>query len=248
MPLPPINYHFWMNRNPFYGDNPIPETMRTSLVHYASRPGLINDVILNMDNLLCSELVQKIKSGIENVVNNNLFENEALILRIFDLIHGWGGKMGKGPYVPFQNPVRNQTDNWCHIYQSAIRLAIQGDPNSLREFIRIPKIGESFGTKHMHFWSKYGAGQPVPIYDLRIKTLLYFTDNRFPSYQTYINDISQEAQNNNLAMEDIERALFAFSTNYFPNNNLRIKTNYSSDVDLDIAQNLERQWINLKQR
>jgi hypothetical protein len=156
--------------------------------------------------------------------------------------------MGKGPYVPFQNPVRNQTDNWCHIYQSAIRLAIQGDPNSLREFIRIPKIGESFGTKHMHFWSKYGAGQPVPIYDLRIKTLLYFTDNRFPSYQTYINDISQEAQNNNLAMEDIERALFAFSTNYFPSNNLRIKTNYSSDVDLDIAQNLERQWINLKQR
>jgi hypothetical protein len=45
-----------------------------------------------------------------------------------------------------------------------------------------------------------------------------------------------------------EMWLFDFSTNYFPNNNLRIKTNYSSDVDLDIAQNLERQWINLKQR
>ena len=88
----------------------------------------------------------------------------------------------------------------------------------------------------------------MPIYDLRIKTLLYFTDNRFPSYQTYINDISQEAQINNLAMEDIERAFFAFSTNYFPNNNLRIKTNYSSDIDLYIAKNLERQWINLKQR
>lgn len=248
MAFPNINYHFWMNRNPFYGHNPIPATMRTSLVHYASRPGLINDVILNIDNLLCSELVQEIKNGIEDVVNNNLFDNEALILRIFDLIQGWGGKMGKGPYVPYQNPVRNQTNYWFHIYQSAIRLAVQGDPNSLREFIRIPKIGESFGTKHMHFWSKYGAGQPVPIYDLRIKTLLYFTGNRIPNYQTYINDISQQAQINGLVMEEIERALFAFSNNYFPNNKLIIKANYSSDVDLDIAQDLERQWINLRQR
>ena len=246
MPYPNINYHFWMNRNPFYGHNPIPATMRTSLAHYASRPGLINDVILNIDNLLCSELVQEIKNGIENVVNNNLFDNEDLVLRIFDLIQGWGGKMGKGPYVPFQNPVRDQINNWIHIYQSAIRLAIQGNPNSLREFIRIPKIGESFGTKHMHFWSKYGAGQPVPIYDLRIKTLLYFTSSRIPNYQTYINEISKQAQINNLVMEEIERALFAFSTNYFPNNKLRIKANYSSDVDLDIAQDLERQWISLR--
>lgn len=248
MAFPNINYHFWMNRNPFYGHNPIPATMRTSLVHYASRPGLINDVILNIHNLLCSELVQEIKNGIEDVVNNNLFDNEALVLRIFDLIQGWGGKMGKGPYVPYQNPVRNQTNNWFHIYQSAIRLAIERDPNSLREFMRIPKIGESFGTKHMHFWSKYGAGQPVPIYDLRIKTLLYFTGNPIPNYQTYINDISIAAQINNLPMEEIERALFAFSTNYFPNNNLRIKANYSSDLDLDIAQDLERQWISLRQR
>jgi hypothetical protein len=248
MSFPNINYTFWMDQNPFYGDNPIPATMRTSLIHYAYRPGLIDDIILNIDNLLCSELVREIQNGIENVVNNNLINNEVLVLRIFDLIQGWGGRMGKGPYVPFSSPVRNQTTEWFHIYQSAIRLAIQGDPNSLREFIRIPKIGESFGTKHMHFWSKFGAGQPVPIYDVRIKTLLYFEQRGIPNYQTYINHIAEEAHINHLTMEEIERALFAFSTNYFSNNKLIIKANYLFEVDLEVAQDLERRWLNLIQR
>ena len=57
MSFPNINYTFWMDQNPFYGDNPIPATMRTSLIHYAYRPGLIDDIILNIDNLFCLQLV-----------------------------------------------------------------------------------------------------------------------------------------------------------------------------------------------
>jgi hypothetical protein len=246
MSIPNINYQFWMDQNPFYGNIPIPATMRTGLVHYASRPGLIDDIILKIDKLLCAELVREIQNGIENVVNNNLIDNEDLVLRIFDLIQGWGGRMCKGPYVPFLNPRRNQINEWFHIYQSAIKLAIKGDINCLREFIRIPKIGESFGTKHMHFWSKFGTGQPLPIYDIRIKTLLYFEGRSTHNYQTYISHIDEEANVNNLTMEEIERALFAFSTNYFPNNKLLIRANYLFEVDLEVAQDLERRWLNLR--
>jgi hypothetical protein len=67
MSIPNINYQFWMDQNPFYGNIPIPATMRTGLVHYASRPGLIDDIILKIDKLLCAELVREIQNGIENV-------------------------------------------------------------------------------------------------------------------------------------------------------------------------------------
>ena len=50
--------------------DPIFETIRTSLTRYASRPGLINDVIERIDTLTCLELVNLIQSEIEDIVNN----------------------------------------------------------------------------------------------------------------------------------------------------------------------------------
>jgi hypothetical protein len=45
-----------------------------------------------------------------------------------------------------------------------------------------------------------------------------------------------------------EMWLFEFSTNYCPNNKLMIKANYLFEVDLEVAQDLERRWLNLRQR
>ena len=56
MPFPNINYQYWSQQNPFYQNLPIFETIRTSLTHYASRPGLINDVIDRIETLTCNKL------------------------------------------------------------------------------------------------------------------------------------------------------------------------------------------------
>lgn len=239
MPFPNINYQYWSQQNPFYQNNPIFETIRTSLTRYASRPGLINDVIERIENLTCLELVDLIQSEIEDIVNNDLIENDVRILRVFDLIQGWGGKMGKSPYVPYINPIRNRSEEWIHNYKMGIRLSIQGNPEGLNHFIAIHKIGVSFGSKHLSFWSRFGGNNvSIPIYDARIQTLLYYNQNGVPTYTDYINDMLQFADNIGININELEMALFAFSSNYFPNNTLNINNNIADNTDENEAINL----------
>jgi len=239
MPFPNINYQYWSQQNPFYQNQPIFETIRTSLTHYASTPGLINDVIERIDTLTCLELVNLIQSEIEDIVNNDLIENDVRILRVFDLIHGWGGKTGRTPYVPYANPIRNRPEEWIHNYKMGIRLSIQGNPEGLNHFRDIDDIGTSFGSKHLSFWSRFGGNNvSIPIYDARIQTLLYYNQNGIPTYTDYINDMVQFADNIGITINELEMALFAFSSNYFPNNTLNMRNNIEDHTDENEAMNL----------
>jgi len=238
--FPNIDYNYWMNKNPFYADAPLLPTMKTCIKYYASLPGLISDVVEDLESITCKSLVSKIEMEIKNVVENNLFDDEFKVLRIFDLISGWGGKQGRTPYLrPVGNTIRNSFSNWYSDYIEGIKLAIEGNKIGLDYFKKIKYIGDSFGTKHLYFWSLYGGNQPIPIYDARIKTLLYLSIDEAPSFVEYLEDMNNFSTLKNYTINQLEKALFAFSSNYFPNESLMIKNEIIDETDFVEAKRLE---------
>ena len=238
--FPNIDYNYWMNMNPFYADAPLLPTMRICLINFASLPGLIDDVIENIENMTCKTLVSLIENDITDIIKNNLFEDKNKVLRVFDLINGWGGKMGKATYVkPRGNTTRNSSDEWFHHYLNGVKKSIKGDKKGLSDFKSIDNVGDSFGTKHLYFWSLYGGNQPIPIYDARIKTLLYLSIDEAPAFEQYIEDMIHFSNKKKITINQLEKALFAFSTNYFPNESLIIKNEIIDETDYDEARRLE---------
>jgi hypothetical protein len=162
------------------------------------------------------------------------------MLRVFDLINGWGGKMGKATYVrPRGNTTRDSSDAWLNHYVNGVKKSIKGDKKGLIDFKSIPNVGDSFGTKHLYFWSSYGGNQPIPIYDARIKTLLYLSIDEAPAFEEYIEDMTNFSTLKNITINQLEKALFAFSSNYFPNETLIIKNEIIDTTDYDEAKRLE---------
>jgi len=222
--FPNIDYNYWMNMNPFYADTQLLPTMKTCIRHYASLPGLINDVLQEIEFITCKDLNKLIEIEIKNVIEHNLFNDESKVLRIFDLISGWGGQQGRAPYLrPLGNTTRNSYKNWYSNYILGVKLAIEGKKEALEYFKTIKFIGDSFGTKHLYFWSLYGGNSPVPIYDARIKTLLYLSTDEAPTFEQYVEDMTDFSILKNITISQLEKALFAFSSNYFPNESLIIK-------------------------
>lgn len=230
--FPNINYNYWMNMNPFYADTQLLPTMKTCIRHYASLPGLINDVLQDIDLITCKDLVKLIEIEIKNIVEHNLFNDESKVLRIFDLISGWGGKQGRAPYLrPLGNTTRNSYKNWYSNYILGAKCAINNKNEALKYFTTINFIGDSFGTKHLYFWSLYGGNAPVPIYDARIKTLLYLSIDEAPSFEQYVEDMNNFSIIKNITINQLEKALFAFSSNYFPNETLIMKNEIIDKTD-----------------
>jgi hypothetical protein len=238
--FPNINYEYWMNKNPYYSNFPLLPTMKICIVNYASKPGLINDVLKNIDTISCKTLVSLIESDIISIINNNQFHHKDKMLRVFDLINGWGGKMGKATYVkPKGNTTRNSVEAWFEHYINGVKKAITGDKEGLNDFTKIPNVGDSFGTKHLYFWSLFGCDNPIPIYDARIKTLLYLSTDAAPSFEEYVEDMKRFSKQKNMTINQLEKALFAFSSNFFPNESLNIKNEILDKTDIHVAKRLE---------
>jgi hypothetical protein len=238
--FPNIDYEYWMNRNPFYSDDLLLPTMKICITNYTSKPGLINDILEKIDTITCNTLVSIIENEIINIIENDLFEDKNKMLRVFDLINGWGGKMGKATYVrPKGNTTRNTIDTWFHNYAKGVLKAINGEKEGLNDFTKIPNVGDSFGTKHLYFWSLYGGNKPIPIYDARIKTLLYLSIDESPSFETYLEDMVNFSNLKNITINQLEKALFAFSSNYFPNESLNLKNDAIDKTNYNEAKKLE---------
>ena len=64
-------------------------------------------------------------------------------LEVFDLIHAWGGRMGRNPYVlkkSGKKTVREDCLEWFTRYQDGINSAKRQNPESaLSEFCKIPE-------------------------------------------------------------------------------------------------------------
>jgi len=200
-----INFYFWLNKNPYYDEKPLNSSM-------IAQQTLMKNKGLNYNFKTCGEVIDQIKFAI-----NNYWEtfNHELAIKAFDLIQLWGGKTGRQPYC--RGGIRFDLDKWLPIYLTFIDLIKVDDiENSLKNLLKIHGIGTSFATKHLRFWGN------KPILDTRIRALLYL--GKEIEYSKYLLDLDKLSQQFDLSVMDIEKALFAFSMNYYTNENLILKT------------------------
>ena len=238
--FPNINYRYWSLKNHFFANTPLISTIKIGLNH-ARKGGLI-DVVINDCNIETNkDLVDLIESKIQNYQFIDDFKNDELMI-IFDLIQGWGGKACRNIYVqPISNPTRISLTNLPLIYRKAVSHCVGGDYQAaLNELISIPNLGESFATKHIFFWSEYGPSRKgLPIYDTRIKVLLFLKNSAAASYDVFVHALTEKALELSMNPGLVERALFSFSQNYFPNSNLLIKEKVLDETDIEEARILQ---------
>jgi len=229
--LKSLDFKYWSNKNPFYGNFPLNSSMKASLL-IIQRAGYLQQSSF----LSCGELVSKIDENINATKGNNNEQDDESLLQTFDLIHAWGGKMGRSPYVRRDKHGRSSRENfleWIDFYKQGIKLIQEDDPQSaLSEFCKIPQIGMSFGSKHLRFWGGY------PILDTRMWLLL--GHNSPIPYDVFIEEIDDIGSHWGLSWVKTEEALFGFSSNYFPNSELALKKNANpSQTDYEIAKSIQ---------
>jgi hypothetical protein len=238
--FPLINYNYWCQKNDYFSNAPLISTIKIGLNH-ARKGGLI-DRIINSSNLVTNkDLVDLIELKIQSHQSVDKFENDELMI-IFDLIQGWGGKACRNIYVqPNLNPTRISLTTLPEIYKKAINYCVSGDYQAaLNKITSIPNLGESFATKHIFFWSEFGPSRKgLPIYDTRIKTLLFLKNSAAPGYETFLNALNKKAIELSMPPAFVERALFSFSQNYFPNSKLVIKENILDETDIQEGKKLQ---------
>ena len=229
--LKSLNFKYWSDKNPFYGNFPLTSSIAASLL-IIQRAGYLQQFSFQS----CDELVSKIEENI-NAIKRDINEHaDTNLLQTFDLIHAWGGKMGRSPYVKRDEQGRSSRDkfsDWINLYKQGIQLAQKKDPlSALSEFCKIPQIGVSFGSKHLRFWGGY------PILDTRMWRLLGH-DSQIP-YDIFIEEINDIGNHWGLSWVKTEEALFAFSNNYFPNNELTLKKNLDpNQTDYEVAKGIQ---------
>lgn len=243
--IPNIDFEYWSKKNNFFSDNELSETIKIGLNH--ARKGKLIGQILDSINVSSNKvLVDLIATRIQKYDHIVEFTDDELLI-IFDLIQGWGGRMGKTPYVkPQTGPTRLTWKPLAKTYRDSIAISFDNNFNYehfLNCLIQIPGIGVSFATKHMFFWTEYGPRRnAIPIYDARIKLLLCLSERYAVDYKAFYMAMEKAAQVSNITIGIIERALFAFSQNYFPNNSLVINSTPKDMTDIDEALRLERQY------
>lgn len=238
--FPSINYTYWCQKNEYFSDTPLIDTIKIGLDH-ARKGGLIDAVLKNSTIQTNKNLVDLIESKINEHPSIEDFSDGQLML-IFDLIQGWGGKTGRNIYVqPKNNPTRLSHSQLPTTYRKAIGHCISGDYQSaLKEITSIPNLGESFATKHIFFWSEFGPSRKaLPIYDTRIKTLLFLKSTAAATYDVFVKTLNEKAKELSMAPALVERALFSFSQNYFPNGKLLINDILHDRTDLEEAKKLQ---------
>lgn len=244
--FPDINYAYWAERNIFFSDEPLSQTIRIGLNH-VSKAGLVGPLLKKYKVKTNSGLVDLIKNQIKNISICSAHSDKDL-LAIFDLIQGWGGRMGRGPYCkPKGSPVRMHWNQLPLLYREAVECCDKENyEGALQKLLKIKYIGESFATKHIYFWSAYGSkGRVFPIYDTRIKTLLFFDSKTASGYDNYVAALEEKAKELAMGVEFVERALFAFSQNYFGNGSLKISGKVTDNNDLAEASRLQACYLRL---
>lgn len=247
--IPEINFCFWSNKNPYFSDAPVLDNIKLGL-GYAKKGGLIDDVMERIEIMTNDDLVEIIRSSIEKCNTNSGAEDRAF-LRVFDLIQGWGGKMGRFPYVrPKADPFRLANSKAiANLYRAGIsELKSENIDNALAMWMEINFLGVSFASKHLYFWGRFSTNRKLPILDTRMKTLLYLNKNVKTCYSEYVSHLNRISRKWNTDITHSERAMFAFSLNWFKNGALELVDNPACYEDEQEARRLNSLWKEGMQR
>ena len=227
-----LDAKFWLAQSLVYVEHPLNSSMQASL-SIIQGEGYLTRQSFNT----CAELIQSIQVLIEQYHQTDAHQTTSIALRVFDLVHVWGGKTGRNPYVlraRKNKSSRQNADEWMINYKRGISSATSQKPASaIKQFCKIPQIGISFATKHLKFWGGF------PILDIRIRMLLGLKPS--VKYADYLLDLDEVACHLNLNRMQTEEALFAFSNGFFSNRELKVATNINKDtINYSEAVALER--------
>jgi hypothetical protein len=233
-----LNFNHWKEQNKYYSGDEFPKSMQTML-KTIKKHGLLPDFSPESASDIVNEIGLSIKKFDPNCPDYELLEY------IFDLIQAWGGRMGRNPYDIQKS--RIQFDEWRENYLDGAKSALANKPtHALESWFKIKGIATSFGTKHLKFWSS----NKFPVIDARISLLLCGSEElnkkKDPQvYSTFLNILETLAkQFNTTNINDVEKALFAFSSHYFFNNKLIMKKNISQiSEDRLLAEDLEKCFL-----
>jgi hypothetical protein len=230
-----ISFEYWANKNPYFSSSSLNKSMKASITLLKKR-----DYLRHFNPKSALEVTQEIKSSINGYNFSN--PNFDQLSYIFDLIQAWGGQTGRSPYIQKKGAElssRENFENWKFIYNEGAEASKADDPlPALKLFNKINGLGRSFAPKHLMFWSNI-----FPILDSRISLLICGSNyllRSIDAYNEYIEILRILSTKFNSDLITTEKALFAFSQHYYPNNTVIIKKDIkSSDIDYIIAKKLE---------
>lgn len=232
--LSKINFGYWNARNPYFSDTHLNDSMKAALTLIKGK-GYLN----NFNPKRALDYVDCINNKINSFdVDNPDFEE---LSYIFDLVQAWGGVMGKMPYIKHKSLASSSRDNfndWKDTYLEGVKFALNDSPvEAIKQWWMISGLGASFSPKHLRFWTnKY------PVLDSRISLLLCGSKrllNRPEGYQEFLELIEKLSNKFNTNILEMEKALFAFSQNFYSNDSLAMKSKDLSDTtDIHIAKKI----------
>ncbi len=185
-----------------------------------------NGFLLNFDPVTFGHISRKINQNIQTLSKNKQMNLEDLLMETFDLIMLWGGKMGRFHYLRKKGQKLSPRENlraWIDYYKLGCVLSLEGKyEEALRNFVKVPQLGISFGTKHLKFWGG------MPVFDTRISVLMYNknwaqskkTFLNMKGYTRYLNDLKKLEEIWKVDTPTVENILFNFSSKYFKNSQL----------------------------
>lgn len=144
--------------------------------------------------------------------------------------------------TPKQNDTWIPREKWVEkglnkIYLDAVKLSRKGDVDAaVNKFAELKMVGVSFATKHLAFWVDNVA---TPVYDTRIARMLMGKKPMVKDYNSFREWASDLAPK--VGLKDgieVEKALFAFSNNYFDNDLKKFEKEFQVDIDKDEAQKI----------
>ena len=232
--LSKINFVYWNSRNPYFSDTYLNSSMRAALTLIKGK-GYLND----FNPKQASDYVDCIENKIDSFDMDT--PNFKELSYIFDLVQAWGGKMGKMPYTKTNNSTscsRDKFDDWKDIYLRGVKFALRDSPvEALKQWRMISGLGASFSPKHLRFWTnKY------PVLDSRISLLLCGSKRLLAKpegYQEFLELIEKLSNEFNTNILEMEKALFAFSQNFYLNDTLEMKSKDLLDTtDIHVAKKI----------
>ena len=252
-----LDFQFWLRQNDYYSTESFTAKVETGFTH-ASRAGLIKKYKKNINSN--QDLIDLIEKRIKQRNNPNLYLDEDLLI-IFDLIQAWGGPTGRNPYI-FQNGPRiTRKEYYAQTYREAVEMLYKIDKKNydyerdilpIKEKIEeLPQVSESFSTKHLSFWSRFLKNCPdLVIYDTRMREIFraankntYIDTIKYKDFLDALLDLEQFLE---IEIYQIERAIFAFSSNYFKNDKFILRNKFKiSHADKEIANQLIVKQLNM---
>ena len=229
-----LNFEYWETKNPFYSEVALNKSAK-GIITLLHNKGYLQNFKPNSN----SDFIIAIDKEISNFnIKDTNFNSLALT---FDLIQAWGGQSGRMPYNLKSG--RENFDIWKNIYLEGVINAVKDNVLiALKNWTFIDGLGPSFAPKHLYFWSK----KKYPILDTRI-SLIQTGDTKLlgniKKYNDFIFLIRILADKCNKTLTETEKALFAFSKNFFPNSNLNLNKTIEDFTDFEIAKEISNLYL-----